>query len=379
MNDLISLIKKRLDWLEEEGLTRKPVDRSDLIDFSSNDYLGVARNTEVLVQIEDNCKAHQKSIGSTGSRLLTGHSSLISAFEKQVSGFHQAPAALLFNSGYDANLGLISSLGQKNVTIIYDELVHASIHDGIKLSKARSVSFSHNDLNDLVSKLTETAGVKIVAVESIYSMHGDEAPLKRIVEICEKQGATLIVDEAHATGLYGKKGQGRVVEQGLQDRVPIRLITFGKALGCHGAVVLSDSITRKFLVNSARSLIYTTALPDHSIIAIKTVYDMMSCGAFNNHYTSNLVNLFKESMKSVQGFDPAVSDSQIQAVSIPGNKTVLDVSFKLMELGFDVRPIRFPSVPRGSERLRISIHEFNTEKEISGLAIALKNILGNRL
>lgn len=375
MDGLSDLIHKQLSRLDDLGLRRELRLSQGLVDFSSNDYLGVNRNTEVQSRILQAINDHEPKSGSTGSRLLTGNSELACELEQQLAKFHRSESALLFNSGYCANVGLLSALGQKGVTILYDELVHASIHDGIRLSKASSEPFLHNNLDDLESKLNGLSGVVIVVVESLYSMDGDFAPLIHISKLCKSFGSTLIVDEAHAVGMYGEKGEGRVAELALEDEVSIRLITFGKAIGCHGAAVLCNRDVRSYLINSARSLIFTTSLANHSILAVKTVYDMMSVGGVNKLNTSILISLFKQLMNDVSGFDASESDSHIQAVIVPGNDAVLAASAKLQESGFDVRPIRFPSVPKGKERLRICLHEFNTEEEVNQLCETLKSIL----
>lgn len=368
------LITKKLDLLDSGELMRNPVIKNGLVDFSSNDYLGIARNPHVQRKIGDTI-AQSGGSGSTGSRLLTGHSQKIDRLEVQIADFHKGPSALLFNSGYDANLGLMTSLGMRNTTIVYDELIHASVHDGIKLAKAESVSFRHNDPDHLKQVLSGLNQPAIVAIESIFSMEGDAAPIEEILTICEAHNSLLIVDEAHAVGMYGNRGEGRVVELGLEDRIPVRLITFGKALGCHGAAVICSPRIRQLLINFSRSLIYTTALPDHSVLALKTVYDNMSEKGFSNLNTRELVILFKQSIKDVSGYDENCSDSQIQTIKLAGNAAVLSASKQLEVDGFDVRPIRFPSVPKGEERLRICLHEFNTKEEVLGLVKSLRSIL----
>ena len=375
MDDLNDLIHSKLRRLEELGLKRELRLTEGLVDFSSNDYVGVIRDPEIQERILEAINKYEPKSGSTGSRLLTGNSQLACDLEEQLAEFHKAESALLFNSGYNANVGLLTALGQKEVTIIYDELVHASIHDGIRLSKANSNSFKHNDVADLKAILRDAHGPTVVVVESLYSMDGDFAPLIHISKLCVQHKATLIVDEAHAVGMYGEKGEGRVVELGLQEEIPIRLVTFGKAVGCHGAAVLCSWSIRDFLINSSRSLIFTTALADHSLLAVKTVYDMMSVGGVNKLNTSILISLFKQLMNDVSGFDASGSDSHIQAVIVPGNEAVQAASAELHEAGFDVRPIRFPSVPKGKERLRICLHEFNTEDEVKQLCKTLKSIL----
>ena len=192
-----------------------------------------------------------------------------------LADFHKAESGLIFNSGYDANLGLFSCIAKKEDTLICDELIHASIIDGCRLSYANRFRFAHNDVEDLEDKLRRSKGNIFVAVESVYSMDGDMAPLKEIAAVCKKYNASLIVDEAHATGLFGDQGRGLVSQHGLEQEVFARVHTFGKALGCHGAVILGSETLRNYLVNFARSFIFTTALPVHSLIAVKCAYEML--------------------------------------------------------------------------------------------------------
>ncbi len=209
---------------EEQGLLRKLSIIDKRIDFTSNDYLGFARSPELFEMIEKIIIQSERRVGSGGSRLLSGNSNEAEELERYLAMFHNAPAALLFNSGYDANIGLLSSVAKKSDIILYDELVHASIHDGMRLSKADSFPFRHNDLSHLEERFNNSSGNIFVAVESIYSMDGDMAPLKEISDLCKKHNANLIVDEAHATGVFGK---GLVQNFKLEEDVFARVHTFG--------------------------------------------------------------------------------------------------------------------------------------------------------
>ena len=227
------------------------------IDFSSNDFLSLSSSTVLKASFLNELK-NVSRLGSTGSRLLDGNSSYAETLEQEIADFHNGPAGLLVNSGFDANVGIFSSLPQPGDVVAYDKLIHASVHDGIKASRAgSSVPFAHNSVADLENVLgkivlkssTGQSFNVFIAVESVYSMDGDLAPLREIVELIETlfpdKNAHLIVDEAHATGIYGGKGKGRVCELGLEDRVFLRLHTFGKALSCNGgkkAVSLTMSI-----------------------------------------------------------------------------------------------------------------------------------------
>lgn len=218
----------------------------------------------------------QLPLGSTGSRLLTGHYELLETLEDKIAEFHQGEAALVFNAGYNANLGLLSAIPRRSDVILYDELVHASIHDGIRLSPARSSVFAHNNTSALEQLLQEHQGKTIfVLVESIYSMDGDAAPLKTIQALCQKYQAYLVVDEAHSTGICGHYGEGLCVETGIHKEVFARIYTFGKAMGGHGAAVVGSKVLKDYLLNYARPLIYTTALSPHSTHHILEAYRLL--------------------------------------------------------------------------------------------------------
>lgn len=268
----------RLAKRENENSLRKLTTPHNIIDFCSNDYLGFAKSGSLKEKILRFSKylEDQLTVGSTGSRLISGNSALIESLESFISGYHNAEAGLIFNSGYDANIGLFASILQKDDTIFFDELVHASIHDGMRLGKANTIPFRHNDIDDLKSKFENATGTSYVVVESIYSMDGDVAPLKEISDICVFNNANLIVDEAHATGVIGAAGKGLVNDLALENKVFARVYTFGKALGCHGAIILGSELLRNYLVNFARSFIYTTALPFHTLVSIKSAYDLLS-------------------------------------------------------------------------------------------------------
>src|SRR5450432_2896906 len=214
-------------------------------DYVSNDYLGIVKNGLIEALLRDGHFNH----GSTGSRLLAGNYPLIEEAEKEIARFHDSPAALIFNSGYDANFGLLACVARKGDLIIYDKLSHASIRDGIRQSFAESLSFAHNDLVTLEEKLRKRKGNCFVVTESVFSMNGDRAPLREMAGLCEKYDAHLIVDEAHATGVIGEWGAGAVQAEKLQDRCFARVHTFGNALGCHGAVALGSKNLRDYLIN----------------------------------------------------------------------------------------------------------------------------------
>jgi 8-amino-7-oxononanoate synthase len=330
-------------------------------DFCSNDYLGIVKNKLLEEAVKENL-----SHGSTGSRLLSGNYSLIEETENLIADFHEAGAGLIFNSGYDANLGLLSCVPQKGDVIIYDQLSHASIRDGIRLSFASSFSFLHNDMVDLEKKLSaqENSLQNIfVVTESVFSMDGDMAPLEEIDRLCTKYNASLVVDEAHATGVIGEKGEGLVQHSGIKNCFA-RVHTFGKACGCHGAVVLGSARLKKYLINFARPFVYSTALSPASVHAIKTSYKIFPFLDKEREHLNNLITIFN---KSVLKYPVLKSVSPIQVVIVPGNDEVKQLAVYLQKNNFDVRPILYPTVPKGKERLRIVFHAFNTIGEVEEL------------
>ena len=377
MGQLDGLVGAKLAQRKEQGTFRALRTVQGRVDFTSNDYLGFARSEELKKRISEAEKQFSEmGVGSTGSRLLTGNSELAEQVERQVADFHNAETALLFNSGYDANVGLYSSLGRIAKYIVYDELIHASVHDGMRLSRAELKSFKHNDAESLRSVLSELDGATIVAVESVYSMDGDLAPLRELAVVCKEFDAALIVDEAHAVGLFGE-GRGRVSELGLEELVYARLVTFSKALGCHGAAVLCNDNLRQFLVNHARSLIFSTFTSNHSLLAVKCVYDMLSVHNYSKLNISLLIKLFNQSIKEVSDVRVIGGESPILGVIIAGNTEVRAVAAAMQNDGFDVRPIVSPTVPKGTERIRICLHEFNTEDEVKGLIKSLQKAIAN--
>ena len=363
------LLKKR----EGDLTLRRLVDTRHLIDFASNDYLGFARSTELKDAVD---KAYQQykdfPEGATGSRLIMGQHELYEQLEKKIASYHSAETALIFNSGYDANVGFFSSVPQPNDVVLFDELVHASIRDGVKMGRAKVVAFVHNDLVDLEEKLQELhthqehTGNIYITTESLFSMDGDLAPLTEMIALCKQYGAELIVDEAHATGIFGNKGEGRIAQLGLQDDCFARIHTFGKALGGHGAVVLGSSVLKEFLVNFARSFVYTTALPLHNLLWVKCAYDILPNQQQKVKHIHQLAKTLKQNLNASDNvqLQLQLGSGPIQAVVIPGNERALGVSKALMDGGIYAKAILYPTVPRGGERIRICLHDFNTEDEV---------------
>jgi 8-amino-7-oxononanoate synthase len=355
-------IRKKLQERQATGTYRSLKPDSTLIDFCSNDYLGFARSSVLKNKIDLEISAdRQVQNGSTGSRLLSGNSNYTEETERSIAKLHDCEAGLIFNSGYDANLGLFSSLPQRGDTIILDELIHASIIDGARLSFANRYTFKHNDLTSLEDKLKQAKGNCYVAIESVYSMDGDTPPLAEIAALTEKYNAHLIVDEAHAVGLYGFG----LIDKHLQNKVFARIVTFGKALGCHGAIVLGSNLLHDYLVNFARSFIYTTAAALHQIAAVKMAYQHLQQSADEIENLKNNIRLFKQNIRHNDRYPLISSDSAIQCLLLNSNEKAKEVAERLQIAGLDVRPILSPTVAQGSERIRVCLHSFNTENEIT--------------
>ncbi|TKB97843.1 aminotransferase class I/II-fold pyridoxal phosphate-dependent enzyme [Pedobacter cryophilus] len=365
-NFLINKINQRV---QNNSLRELKIPNS-LIDFSSNDYLGFAKSAELKEKIETFTKDNPSYfIGATGSRLLSGNSQFVEELEAEISIFHQAEAGLIFNSGYDANIGLLSSIAQRGDTIITDELIHASLIDGARLSNANRYIFKHNDLESLAEKLKNSKGNIFVVTESVFSMDGDFAPLKEISDLAKKYEAHLIVDEAHATGVFGAYGQGLVNHLNLENEVFARIHTFGKALGCHGAIILGSKELRTYLINFARSFIYTTALPFHSLVSVKNAYELLKTTPAIKQLATN-IELFRSSTLKNSFIK---SESAIQCKIVSGNQQCKNMANQIQANGFDVKAILSPTVPEGKERLRICLHAYHTPNQIKSLINLLAN------
>jgi len=378
-------LQKKIDERKASNSLRNLGKAEDLVDFSSNDYLGFSKSETIFKSASQILEEYKlKQNGATGSRLLTGNHQLYSETERQIANFHNTEECLIFNSGYDANIGFFSSVPQRGDIILYDEFVHASIRDGILMSNAKAYKFRHNDLKDLknkLSKIRETSSEEnvpktnltevYIVTESVFSMDGDTPDLKELVDFCKENRFHLIVDEAHAVGVFGENGSGIVQQLKLENDVFARIVTFGKALGCHGAAILGSESLKTYLVNFARSFIYTTALPPHSIASIASVYSEGINTKQAQEAIEKLqknISFFKSELKSKSIQHHFIySESAIHCCIIPGNEFVKEISKKLRQAGFDVKPILSPTVPEGKERLRICLHSFNSKEEIASL------------
>lgn len=368
MKNLPQNLSEKLKIRKQNNALRQLPNATSLTDFASNDYLGWSQSELIFDETHQLLLDRNiKNNGATGSRLLSGNHQLYTETEDFIARFHQSESALIFNSGYDANVGFFSSVPQRGDLILYDELCHASIRDGIQLSKAKAYKFNHNDFEDLEQLIQRNPNTTLyIVTETVFSMDGDCPNLEELVSVSNKYNCYLVVDEAHALGVFGEQGEGLVQMLGLQDQIFARIMTFGKGLGCHGAAIIGSLELKSYLVNFARSFIYTTGLSPHSVAAILVGYQ---------HLEKDLIPILKlrenivffNQHKNMLSLKPLFvrSKSAIQSAIIPGNEKVKSIANQLHQKGFDVKAILSPTVPEGQERLRFCIHSYNSTEEIS--------------
>lgn len=377
MNLPENLNQKLEKRVQNNSLRKLPV-FNNLIDFSSNDYIGFSKSESIFKLTHTYLLENEIfQNGATGSRLISGNHSLYQIAEDFISQFHDAESALIFNSGYDANLGFFSAVPQRNDVILYDELSHASIRDGITMSNAKSYKFNHNDFEDLEHLILKFPDTNIyIVTETVFSMDGDSPNLEELVLLSEKYNCYLVVDEAHTLGVFGEKGEGLTQYLNLHNRIFARIMTFGKGLGCHGAVILGSLQLKEYLINFARSFIYTTGLSPHSAATILTAYQQLEIEKEAIQKLRENVIFFNQ-QKNLLGLKPIFvrSKSAIQSAIVQGNENVKKLAQQLQDKGFDVKPILSPTVPEGQERLRFCIHSYNSEDEIRQILELLRDFI----
>ncbi len=369
-------IRKALREREKAGLLRSLETAPGGVDFCSNDYLGLARDRRLRERIAALAAESAAPQGATGSRLISGNHPAVEVLEARLADFYSSEAALVFSSGFAANLGLLASLGGVVRTLVCDRLLHASAIDGGRLSGAKRVIFAHNDMRDLKLRLDEPGPGEpaAVVVETVYSMDGDFAPLEEIADIAEKHDAAVVVDEAHANGVLGPAGRGGVVAAGLQDRVLARVVTFGKALGLQGGAVLCSKDLRDYLVNFARSFVFSTGVSPLWAASVQTAFELLPDLNEEREQLLGNVAWFRERVaESAQPWLP--SESWIQCLRVPGARRVTRVGGILRSRGLAALPIRAPTVSEGEERIRVCLHAHNTRAEIDLLFSAVDEAL----
>ena len=374
--NLDQTFRDELRALDEASLRRtlRPVD-AGLLNFAANDYLGLSRHP-ALIEAAQKATA-QRGTGSGASRLVTGTDSAVLALEEDLASWKEKEAALVFSSGYAAALGNIPALVGKGDTVILDKLAHASLIDGSRLSGATVRTFPHNDMDRLEALLQKIAPEKkrvLVVTESIFSMDGDAAPLEKLVELKDRFGAWLLVDEAHATGLYGATGAGLLAQAGLSARAEVVMGTLSKALGSVGGYIAGSRVLIDWLINRARSFVYSTALPPGVIAASHAAVDLArgaDGAALRDRLRRNIAH-FHAGLPA-RWKDHAPSSSAIQPLICGEAAAALQLAAALREAGFLIPAIRYPTVPRHAARLRITLSAAHADKDIDALNRALTN------
>src|SRR5918996_3946957 len=368
-----SSLYRRLRRVENEQGPTLMLDGREVINFSSNNYLGIANHPALA-------EAAKKAIdrygcGSGASRLISGNMTLHEELENRIAAFKGTEAALVFNSGFQANIGILSTLTGENDAIFSDALNHASIIDGCRLSRAKTVVYAHGHLDQLESRLkqVDTARRKLVVTESIFSMDGDEAPLAGIVDLAEKYGAMVMVDEAHATGIFGTNGAGVVAKLGLGDRVAIQMGTLGKALGGFGAYVAGSRDLRELLINRCRSFIFTTSLPPAIMAMAMAAIDLVQQEPERREALWNNCRMLQAGLRKL-GFSVGSGESPILPLVIGDAGKCMQFSERLLEEGIFAQGIRPPTVPPGTSRLRITLMSTHTREHIDRALKAFRDI-----
>lgn len=344
-------------------------------DFSSNDYLGLSRSP-LLAEAARAALDRGVAIGSGGSRLLRGNDPEHDALEAEAATFFGCERALFFSSGFAANETLFSTLPQRGDLIVHDELVHASAHEGMRIGRAEAVAALHNQADAFESAIRRWrsgngTGRVWIAVESLYSMDGDIAPLDDLIAIADRNDAVLLVDDAHATGVFGPDGRGLAAHLEGRGNV-ITLRTFGKALGCEGAVVCGPATVADFLVNRGRGFIFSTA-PSPLMAAIaRAALNLLQVAP---HLRNDLWQRIALAEKVFAPLGAKVTGTQILPLVVGEDALAMELAGKLQSAGFDVRGIRPPTVPAGTSRLRITITNNADEGQIAALADLLTQLL----
>jgi 8-amino-7-oxononanoate synthase len=365
MNPLLSIIGEH----KSVGTYRQLAVSGSRLDFSSNDYLGLSVcpniRARLVAELTSGCP-----LGATGSRLLSGNTiyhERVEAFLARTFGF---ASALLFSSGYMANLGVLYTLSSLGAEFFSDELNHASLVDGMKYSNLKRKIFRHNDVDHLEMLLNQSqAPFKVIVTESVFSMDGDLSPLYEILKLSKGYNACLVIDESHATGIFGLEGLGRYNDFKSENRQIICVHTGGKALGGQGAFVLSDSSVRELLINRARTFIFSTALSPLSCLQIEFAVEEILKQPESRETLLNAAKYFRDQLP--KEIDFGSSQSPIVPIILGSNEKVMIAAKNLQEIGFDVRAIRSPTVAKGSERLRITIKKFHKPADLRILREAL--------
>lgn len=375
MTDRLTLYEQLLGGLDAHHRRRRLIARKGA-DFSSNDYLGLSQSRDVR-QIAMAALERGVALGSGGSRLLRGNDPEHEALEAEAAAFFGAESALYFQGGFTANVALFSTLPQRGDLVVYDRLVHASAHDGMRAGRADCVAFAHNDAQaaeDAILAWRRAGGMGRVwiACESLYSMDGDQAPLSGLVDVADRRDAFLVIDEAHATGVAGPDGRGLASHLEGRDNV-ITLHTCGKAMGVQGGLLCGPEILRDVIVNYCRPFIFATAPSPLMAAVVRGVLALLRDQPERRQRLGSLVTFVNREAEARCGVTP--SNSHILPVIVGSNQRAMAVAAGLQARGFDIRGIRPPTVPEGTARLRVALTLHNDEATASAMLDALADEL----
>ena len=365
-------VRRHIRELEAAGL-RRTLQPPSGIDLCSNDYLGLAAHPLVKQKMAEAVLA--EGCGSTASRLLRGERAGLASVERRFAAFKNMEASLYFGSGYTANIGVLATFIERHDVVLTDAQNHASIVDGIRLARAKRMKFPHCDVDDAARQLRALpSGVqKFLVTESVFSMDGDFAPLSDYAQLCRETETILIVDEAHAVGVYGARGSGRIEQTNTGSGVFLSVDTAGKAMGVSGAFVSAPAWAVDYLIQRARPFMFSTAPPPALSAALDASLTLIETEPERRHRVRELAASLHAKL-SEQGFDIGRSQSQIVPVMFGENDRAKDVASELQREGFDVRAIRPPAVPPGTARLRISINAMLDESTLQGFTSALQKV-----
>ena len=376
MLNLDDILSKKLQEIKQKNRYRtRPILNENVINFSSNDYLSLKDNPITKQKLIRNID--KLSLGSGASVLVSGYHLIQKELEKFISEFKQTEGCIVVGSGYMANVGLMQAISDEEDIIFSDELNHASIIDGIRISKARKIIYKHCDVEDLEEKLKKyhTKGKKIIITDGVFSMEGDIAPLDKIIEISRKYDAIVIVDDAHATGVIGEEGRGSLNYFNLMpDSNIIQMGTLSKAVGSYGAFICGSRILIDYLVNTMRSVIFTTGLsPIQNFISLEN-FKILAKEDFRRKEVLEKSKYLASSLKN-KGIDVKFFGTPIISLIVGEEEKALKLRDKLLEKGFFVQAIRPPTVPEGTSRLRITINYNHSYEDIERLCEALDELL----
>ncbi len=363
--ELRSLTGVPAEWVEMQG--------KRLLNLSSNNYLGIADHPSL--KIAASLAVEQLGCSATSARLIVGNYELYDQVEKDLTQFKNTEAALMFNSGYSANVGIITTLAGKEDIILSDKTNHASIIDGVRLSGAQYLCYKHIDMADLERCLKIAQGYRriLIITDSVFSMDGDLAPLPAIVELKEKYGAVLMIDEAHGGGVFGENGRGLAEFYGVSDRVEINMATLGKAFGCSGAYVAGRKVLIDYLRNKARSFIFTTGLPPSVVASVQAALQVVQQESWRRKEVLTKAAWVRDELAK-GGFKLLNSESQIIPILVGDNAPTLEFSKRLFDVNILAMAVRPPTVPLNAARLRLTVMATHSEEELSWAVEQIKQI-----